>query len=78
MMIWILCIVLAVLLICVIISIAAALNEPEDTHAQKVERIKAKHQETIREIDRTADYYVGLYRYIAKRLDDESRRRQSG
>lgn len=61
-----------------VVVVVWVVTEAYDSHAAKMARIKAEHDETVRQIDRTAEYYVGLYRYIAKRVDDQSRRRQSG
>jgi len=44
---------------------------------KKLEGILRMHEDTISRIDQTADYYVRLFRYIAERVDDETRQRQS-
>jgi hypothetical protein len=70
--------VLLVLVAVVAAIIAAVVAAHEDSHAGRVARMQAKHQDALRQIDGTAEYYSGLYRYIARRLDHESGRRQSG
>ena len=60
------------------IAIIAVACEPRDSYQEKMRRIKAKEKEAMQGIDQEAEYWVGLYRYIARRVDDESRRRQSG
>ena len=72
----VLLVVLAV--VAVVAAIVTAVVASEDSHAGRVARIQGKHQDALRQIDGTAEYYAGLYRYIARRLDHESRRRQSG
>ena len=44
---------------------------------EKATAIVQVYEETISQIDETADYYVRLFQYIAKRLDDEAGRQQS-
>ena len=64
----------------VVITITAVVvaGQTGHWHRAKVRRIKAKESQAMREIDRTAEYWIGLYKYIGQRLDHESRRRQSG
>ena len=44
---------------------------------RRAQTIKRIHQDTIEQIDETAAYYAGLYRYISRRLEEETRRRRS-
>jgi uncharacterized protein YpmB len=67
-----------VLVVFLVVVMIAAEAQNEDSHEKHVACIRAKQEETLRQIDETGEYYAGLYRYIARRLDHESRRRQSG
>ena len=66
---------------CLVLGVAAiaiAACESPDSHQDKVRRIEAREKQAMQEIDQTAEYHAGLYKYISKRSGDESRRRQSG
>ena len=62
----------------IVLILAIACGNDENCHERKTAHVHQTHQETMQLLDKTADYYVRLYRYIDRRLDDESRRRQSG
>lgn len=66
------------LIVAAVTIIILAGSQNGDSHEASVARMQAKQKETLHQIDTTGAYYAGLYRYIARRLDDESRRRQSG
>ena len=72
---FLMCLVGCFVLVAILLSTC---DDSGDSHEAKVRRMKAKEMEARREIDQTTEYWVGLYTYIAQRLDDESRRRQSG
>ena len=61
------------LLVCLgllaVIALCLLFNEPSNPYQDKVRHIKATEDEVMRQIDETGEYYVGLYRYIARRLD---------
>ena len=48
-----------------------------DDEPREVEALGRVHRDTVTRIDDTADYYAGLFRYVSRRLDEETRRRQS-
>jgi flagellar basal body-associated protein FliL len=76
----ILAVILFVLFVVLMVTtaIVAAVHDSKASHEQRVARIQEKQQNAMRQIDETAEYYTGLYKHIAKRMDDEFRRRQSG
>jgi len=59
----------------IMILVAVAICEYENSHERRVARMLEKEERAKRQIDETAAYYTGLFEYISKRLDDRSRRR---
>ncbi|MHB1459463.1 MAG: hypothetical protein ACYC0V_21340 [Armatimonadota bacterium] len=71
-------IVMAIVLVVAMVAIIIAVGATNaNSHEKRIARMHEKQKESLQQIDKTGEYYRGLYRYIARRLDDESRRRES-
>ena len=74
---WLSCAVLSIVAGIIYILEKSYADRPAQREAEKMQAMKRMHQDAIEQIDETADYYAGLYRYISWRLDEETRRRRS-
>ena len=72
-------ILVGIALMCAAIAISTLLDGTGggDSGDEKAEAMRRIHMETERRIDKTADYYVGLFRFIDDTLGEQARPRRS-